>query len=155
MNKKRPIFEGSGAHTMKNMIPNRRRDFRPRQIRIHGRFGPKPMQLFANSKNMVYVKIRTSCPILHENRNSPQNFPMCRSLCVDSVSVIRNIYALRNLEIAFKTMFYLDLPKAAFFSVGRWDMNELGSLHSFGRWDMNKLTSEKKYTHKYDSGTER
>ena len=34
-----------------------------------------------------------------------KNFPIDVTLCVDSESVIRNMIALRNLEITFKNMF--------------------------------------------------
>ena len=35
----------------------------------------------------------------------PKNFPIDVFLCVDSESVIRNMIALRNLEITFKNRF--------------------------------------------------
>ena len=59
----------------KNKIPNSRGYCRPWRIRIRGRFGPEPMQLFANSKNRISAKIRIWCPALHENRHSPQELP--------------------------------------------------------------------------------
>ena len=74
--------EGSGAHSAfqiskKNKIPISRGYFRLWRIRIRGRFGSEPMQLFANSKNRILAKIRIWCPALHKNRYSPQKLP-CR-----------------------------------------------------------------------------
>ena len=89
----------------KSKIPNSRGYFRPWRIRIRGRFGPEPMQMFANSKNRIFAKIRIWCPAPHENRHSPKNFPVDVTLCVDSESVIRNMIALRNIEIPFKSWF--------------------------------------------------
>ena len=48
----------------------------------------------------------------------PKNFPIDITLCVGSESAIRNMIALRNLEIAFKTGFDFYLPEATFYSVG-------------------------------------
>ena len=75
---KRP--KGSGAHTIKkNKIPNIPGYFRPWRIRIRGRFVPEPMQLFANSKNRILIKIRIWYPARHENRHSPQKLPDIRN----------------------------------------------------------------------------
>ena len=48
----------------------------------------------------------------------PKNFPIDVTLCVDSESAIRNMIALRNLEIPFKTRFVLLPPGGSFLF--RW-----------------------------------
>ena len=44
----------------------------------------------------------------------PKNFPIDVTLCVDSESAIRNMIALRNLEIPFKNRFVLLPPGGSF-----------------------------------------
>ena len=70
---------------------------------------------------MIFVKIRIWRPEILSMKIDiyPKNFFIYATLRVDPECVIRNIIALRNLEIAFKNRFRFLPPGRQFHSVGR------------------------------------
>ena len=65
----------SGAHMIKNRLQVAGGIFDHGESESGVWFGSELMQLFANSKSMILIKIRILCPALYQNGHSPQKLP--------------------------------------------------------------------------------
>ena len=100
----------------KNKIPNSQVYFRPGRVGIRWRFGPKPMQLFSNSKIVIFIGSRSKCTALHWARYSTQKLP-CRRNFVHQFRIYHQTHDNpRNFEITVKNRFWLLLPGGFFIS---------------------------------------